>query len=437
MIKSRNTHRWVSTVPCLLVGLTTSLAFNANSIAREALTPASQDLVIVGAKLYSSPDADPVEDSVVVMKDGRIVSAGSRAKTPVPSGVRVLDAHGAVLTAGFWNNHIHLMTPQVLGAATANAATIEGALQAMLTRWGFTTVFDLASPTDNTLALRRRINSGEIKGPKILTVGDPFFPKDGTPIYVRDFLKSQGGPSEEVATPTEAAARAARQLKRGTDGVKVFAGAIVGGKIGVLPMRIDIAKAVVAQAHKRGKPAFAHPSNLAGLNVAIESGVDILAHTTAGDGGGADERWSPELIARLRNKNMALIPTMTLFEVEARRNGESSNDLAQAITMITTEVKDYAAAGGQILFGTDVGYTDAFDTTDEYRLMSAALDWRAILRALTTAPAERFGYADHKGRVANGMDADLVLLDSDPAKDPTAFARVRDTIRGGRVIWAR
>jgi len=437
MINSQNTHRWMSAVPCLLVGLTVGLAFNAKSIAREALTPASKDLAIVGAKLYSSPDADPVEDSVVVVKDGRIVSAGSRAKTPVPSGVRVLDAHGTVLTAGFWNNHIHLMTPGVLGAATANAATIEGALQAMLTRWGFTTVFDLASSTDNTLALRRRIDSGEIQGPKILTVGDPFFPKDGTPIYVRDFLKSQGWPSEEVATPTEAATRAARQLKRGTDGVKVFAGAIVGGKIGVLPMRIDIAKAVVAQAHKHGKPAFAHPSNLAGLNVAIESGVDVLAHTTAGDGGGADERWSPELITRLRNKNMALIPTMTLFEVEARRNGESSNDLAQAITMITTEVKDYAAAGGQILFGTDVGYTDAFDTTDEYRLMSAALDWRAILRALTTAPAERFGYADHKGRVANGMDADLVLLDSDPAKDPTAFARVRNTIRGGRVIWAR
>jgi len=427
----------MSAVPCLLVGLTTGLLFNAKSVAREALTHASQDLAIVGAKLYSSPDAAAVEDSVVVVKDGRIVSAGSRAKTPVPPGIRVLDARGAVLTAGFWNNHIHLMTPEVLSAATADAATIEGALQAMLTRWGFTTVFDLASSTDNTLALRRRVNSGEIPGPMILTVGDPFFPKDGTPIYVRDFLKSQGWPSEEVATPKEAAARAARQLKRGTDGVKIFAGAIVGGKIGVLPMRIDIARAIVAQAHERGKPAFAHPSNLAGLNVAIESGVDILAHTTAGDGGGAEARWSPELITRLRNNNMALIPTMTLFEVEARKNGESSNDLARAITMITTEVKDYAAAGGQILFGTDVGYTNAFDTTDEYRLMSAALDWRAILRALTTAPADRFGYADHKGRVANGMDADLVVLDADPAKDPTAFARVRDTIRGGRVIWAR
>jgi hypothetical protein len=151
----------------------------------------------LGARMYSSPDADPVEDSVVVVKDGRIVSAGSRANTPVPPGVRVLDAHGAILTAGFWNSHIHFMTPDVLNAATAKAETLESGLQAMLTRWGFTTVFDLASSTDNTLALRRRINSGEIPGPMILTVGDPFFPKDGTPIYVRDFLKSQGWPSED------------------------------------------------------------------------------------------------------------------------------------------------------------------------------------------------------------------------------------------------
>jgi imidazolonepropionase-like amidohydrolase len=436
IVATRTYHRWKGRWRHCLIGLVIGLGFNAAAIARNAQAPASEELAIVGARMYSSPDAAPVEDSVVVIKDGRIVAMGSRANTPVPSGVRVFDAHRAVLTAGFWNSHIHFMTPDMLNAATASAGTLESGLQAMLTRWGFTTVFDLASSTDNTLALRRRIESGEIPGPKILTVGDPFFPKDGTPIYVRDFLKSQGWPSEEVATPREAAARAARQLERGTDGVKIFAGAIVGGKIGVLPMRIDIAKAVVAQAHLRGKPAFAHPSNLAGLNVAIESGVDILAHTTADDGGGVPGGWSPELIARLRKHHMALIPTMTLFEVEARRSGESSQDLAQAIAMITTEVKDYAAAGGQILFGTDVGYTDAFDTSEEYRLMSAAIDWRRILSSITTAPAERFGFAARKGRIAQGMDADLVLLDADPAQDPTAFSRLRATIRGGRVIWS-
>jgi imidazolonepropionase-like amidohydrolase len=123
--------------------------------------------------------------------------------------------------------------------------------------------------------------------------------------------------------------------------------------------------------------------------------------------------------------------------VEARKSGESSADLAQAISMITSELRDYAAAGGQILFGTDVGYTDAFDTTEEYRLMSGALGWRQILASLTSAPAARFGFAAHKGRIAAGMDADLVLLNADPAQDPTAFARVRDTIRAGRVIWGK
>ena len=132
---------------------------------------------------------------------------------------------------------------------------------------------------------------------------------------------------------------------------------------------------------------------------------------------------------------MALIPTMTLFEVEAKKSGESPADLAQAITMITSELRDYSAAGGQILFGTDVGYIDVFDTTEEFRLMSAVLDWRRILASLTTAPAERFGFAARKGRIAPGMDADLVLLNADPAHDPTAFARVRDTIRGGQIIW--
>jgi len=396
---------------------------------------AAADLAILGAKIYPTPDSAPIDDGVVVLSDGRIEAVGPRSKVAIPRNARRIDAKGAVLMAGFWNSHIHLMPENLLNAATAKAESLQGGLEAMLTRWGFTSVFDIASATDNALALRARINSGEIAGPMLLTVGAPFYPKDGTPIYVRQYFKAHGVPNAEVSTPQEAAARAAQQLDQGTDGVKLFAGAIVpiDGKIGVLPMRVDIAKAAVEEAHRRGKPAFAHPSNQAGINVAIESGVDILAHTTTMDGGGAI--WSPELIARLKAHNMAVIPTMTLFEVEAKKFGEKPDDLAQAIKMITTEVKDYSAAGGQILFGTDVGYTDAYDTTEEYRLMSAALDWRQILTSLTTAPASRFGFAARKGRVAPGMDADLVLLNGDPASDPTAFARVRDTIRAGRVIW--
>lgn len=426
------TARVLTALAGLIVTMIAGLGGAGNAQAAE-----QAPLAIVGARIYPSPDAAPIDDGVVLVRDGRIAAIGPRSRIAVPRGARRIDGRGAVLTAGFWNSHIHLMPAELLNAATARPETLQAGLEAMLTRWGFTSVFDIASGTDNALALRTRINSNEIPGPMILTVGAPFYPKDGTPIYVRQYLSAHGVPSAEVSTPEEAAARAAQQLDQGTDGVKIFAGAIVplDGKIGVLPMRVDIAKAVVEEAHRRGKPAFAHPSNLAGLNVAIESGVDILAHTTAMDGGGVPGGWPPELIARLRARNMALIPTMTLFEVEAKKFGSSPENLAGAIKTITAEVSNYSAAGGQILFGTDVGYTDAYDTTEEYRLMSAALDWRQILTSLTTAPASRFGFAARKGRIATGMDADLVLLNADPAQDVSAFARVRDTIRAGRVIW--
>lgn len=405
------------------------------ALAGEAM---AEPLAIVHAQIYPAPDARQIHDGVVLIEHGKIVKVGSRQEVSVPRAARVIDAHGAVLTAGFWNSHVHIMPSELMGASTAKAVTLDAAIQAMLTRWGFTTVFDLASSTDNTLALRARIASGEIAGPMILTCGDPFFPEGGTPIYVRQYLAEHGWLNEEVSTPEAATERAVRQLDRGTDGVKIFAGAIVGGDIGVLPMRLDIAKAVVAEAHKRGKPAFAHPSNYAGINVAIDAGVDVLAHTTATEDGSHDPYgWTPELIARIRAHHMALIPTMTLFEWEAQKVHQKPEYLAQTIKMITSEVKGFSAAGGDILFGTDVGYTDAYDTTEEYRLLSGALDWRQILTSLTTAPASRFGYAAHKGRIAPGMDADLVLLDGDPAKDPTAFAHVRDTIRGGRVIWGK
>ena len=118
-----------------------------------------------------------------------------------------------------------------------------------------------------------------------------------------------------------------------------------------------------------------------------------------------------------------------------KKIGEPDQELQKGMDASVQQVSAYAKAGGQILFGTDVGYTDAYDTTEEYRQLGRALDWRQILKSLTAAPAERFGYAVRKGRLAPGMDADLVVLDGDPSKEVTAFARVRLTLRAGRTIY--
>ena len=406
--------------------------FSALAFLMAAAWPAmAADLAIVDARIYPTPDSAPIERGTVLVRDGSIAAVGLSATLTVPDGATVINAKGAVVTAGFWNSHVHFLPLPLREAATRPAPELDAALSTMLTRWGFTTVFDIASFNGSAGALRKRIEAGEVTGPAILTVDAPFFPKDGTPVYVRDLLKQIGAPSGEAANPDEARARARQQLAAGADGVKLFAGAIVGGEIGVLPMNIDIARAVVEEAHNAGKPAFAHPSNMAGLEVSISSGVDVLAHTTPFSG-----PWDSALVRRLRAADLALVPTLTLFEAELRRDAVPDQVIARFITDATQQVKVFAAAGGTVLFGTDVGYIDQSDTRREFELMArAGLDWRQILASLTTAPAGRFGQGERKGRIAPGMEADLVLLGTDPAVDVTGFSDVQATVRGGRVIY--
>lgn len=403
---------WLSALVCL---------FASPALAAE--------MAIVGAKVYASPDAAPIDNATILMRDGRITAVGPSNRLHPGPGAQVIDARGLVATAGFWNSHVHLTSPAMAKPSTEPAVQLSGQLEAMLTHWGFTTVFDIASESGEAMAIRRRIAAGEVRGPNILTVDAPFFPNGGVPIYVKG--QSDSLSSYEIGDPTKAALRARKQLAAGADGVKLFAGAIVGPPIGVLPMPLDAATAIVAEAHRVGKPAFAHPSNLEGTNVAIDSGVDILAHTTP-DGG---EPWTPDLIARLKAHNMALIPTLTLWIVELSKDKAPQAAIDRFEAIAQGQLKAYSDAGGQILFGTDVGYTDTFDTSDEYRLMAGAgLSWRQILASLTTAPSQRFGFKA-KGRLAPGMDGDIVLLAADPAVDAKAFAKVAYTIRAGTVIY--
>ena len=62
-------------------------------------------------------------------------------------------------------------------------------------------------------------------------------------------MKDNGFPDEEIGNLTDAVARVHRQIQEGADGVKLFAGAIVGGEVGVLPMPLDQARALVEAAH--------------------------------------------------------------------------------------------------------------------------------------------------------------------------------------------
>ena len=95
------------------------------------------------------------------------------------------------------------------------------------------------------------------------------------------------------------------------------------------------------------------------------------------------------------------------------------------------QLRDWISAGGTVLFGTDLGAVE-YDPTEEYLLMTqAGMTFPDILASLTTTPAGFFGESK-SGRIAEGFDADLVVLDGDPSKDIRALAAVRHTLTRGK-----
>jgi imidazolonepropionase-like amidohydrolase len=389
----------------------------------------ASDLALIGAKIYPSPMEPPIENGSILVRQGQIVAIGPATAIKIPRGAAIIDCKSLVVTAGFWNSHVHIFTPGLLRARDSTAAQLNEQLDMIFNRWGFTTVFDLASVLDNTLVLRRRIESDEVRGPRILTVGEPIWTI--APVYVRDYMHENNIHIPDTETPDQAVALVGDHAAKGADGIKLFAGSLQGGgKVANLPL--PIAKAAVEEAHRHGMPVFAHPQNLEGVEIAINSGVDVLAHTVPNA-----PPWTPEFVARLKRANLALIPTLTLFDFVAREGQETDQEREAWIDKMVAELGAYFKAGGEILFGTDVGYTNHFDTTMEFTLMSrAGMTYQQILASLTTNPARRFRSSGHSGRIANGMDADLVVLGADPAHDATAFSNVRYVIRSGKLIFS-
>jgi imidazolonepropionase-like amidohydrolase len=381
-------------------------------------------LAIEHARIYVSPTDPPIEDGTVLVKDGLIAAVG--ASVDVPPNATIVPCDHCVVTAGFWNMHVHFTEPKWNMANWKSAETLNAQLADMFLSRGFTTVVDLGSNPAFTFAIRRRIEKGELTGPYIYTAGTALYPPNGAPFYLRETMPRWMVmllPKPE--TPQEATDIVRRNLASGADLTKLFTGSWVQ-RGHVLPMPLNIATAAVTESHLNGKLVFAHPSNLAGIQVAIDSGVDVLAHA-ADDTNGVDAA----LLGSAIRKNMAMIPTLKMFTTTVTTDPHYMDP-------ICAEVQQFHQLGGTLLFGTDVGYMADYSTDQEFaELGKSGLDWKTVLGMLTTNPAARMGVSEIKGSVTTGKLADLTILDADPANQLTNFSRVSAVVRSGELVWHR
>ncbi|MGI8741971.1 MAG: amidohydrolase family protein [Bryobacteraceae bacterium] len=383
------------------------------------------NLALVGGTIYVSPTEQPILDGVVLIQGGEIAAVGSRALVRVPQTVPSLDCSGRTITAGFWNSHVHFFERKWADLAAIPGLELGRQLQDMLTRYGFTSVFDLSSLWENTRRLRDRIESGEVPGPRIRSTGEGLLPPDpGLPpeavLHIMGLMKT---PLPEVADAAQAAAASRKLLDQGVDGIKLFASSPSKASLPESAMQ-----AAANEAHRLGKPVFVHPNSGADVLAAVRGGVDIIAHTTPQSG-----PWDETILAAMQDRRVALTPTLTLWKYFMRHDRISTQE--KSVNTSIGQLRAWVASGGTVLFGTDLGAVE-YDPSEEYALMGdAGMSFRQILASLTTAPAERFGESTKLGRIAAGLQADLVVLKDDPSENIRALAAVQYTLRTGKIIY--
>jgi imidazolonepropionase-like amidohydrolase len=219
-----------------------------------------------------------------------------------------------------------------------------------------------------------------------------------------------------------------RQIGRGIDVVKVYADYRWGPSGQARPtFSLDELKAIVETARSSGRPVVAHASTAEGMTRAVLAGVETIEH---GDGGTA------EVFALMAARNVALCPTIAAPLATAAYAGWRPGIDPEPARLADKRKSFKAALDARVplCFGGDVGVFAHGDNVRELEYMVAwGLPTIEAVRIATTGNARILHLEDRVGRIAQGLQADLIAVAGDPTTDLQALRRVRFVMKGGKV----
>ena len=426
-------------------GLLAALAVSTGTAS--AQIPQRGTYALTNANVLTMENERVLQDQNVIVRDGRIVAFGPAATTAVPAGATRVDARGKFLLPGLAEMHGHI--------PGGNAAIAEDVLFLYVAA-GATTVRGMqGNPTQ--IDLRRRVNAGEIIGPRMWLAAPPLannIPPDTAIARVRlakssgfDLLKVHEGLSAETYA---AIARTGRELGLPWGGhVSQFVG--VPGALAAKQSTID---------HIDDYIDAMQPANSPALTAAGADRARLMVQH-------ADEAKIPELVRQTREAGVAIVPTQILWEVirgardpatmidrpENRymprmtvqgwqttvANTYANTDRAIArreIELRNKLLKAMSDGGVLILMGTDAPQlfsVPGFSLHRELPVMVAAgMTPYQVLRSGTVNVAKFFNIENESGTIAVGKRADLLLLDANPLLDIGNVERVAGVMVDGR-----
>jgi len=415
----------VSALPALQASAVRDRMADLAGFARSTPPAASGPYALAGARIITGGDGPPIDDGVVLVRDGRIADVGPRGAVSVPQGVRVIDVTGATIIPGLMDMHAH--ASQIEWAPAYLAA-------------GVTTIRDMGGEALFLTAFRDEIASGRGLGPRVELAGLVDGPGDG------------GFGTVVAATPAEGRAIVDRYKAAGFRQMKLYS---------ILQPAVVVA--IVARAHELKMTVTGHVPTALGLEEAVLSGMDEVAHLSVRGQPGTPE--TDRIIGLLAARKTVMDPTQAWGEllgrprdVQAERiepgmaqapyplaanyrsvlnNPRPAAATAAPATPAATRgpsiLKALHAKGVPIVAGTD-GALPGYSLLREIELyVAAGLTPLQAIQAATIVPARALGLDAEVGTVARGKRADLVVLDADPLANISALRRTRYVVTHGKM----
>jgi imidazolonepropionase-like amidohydrolase len=385
---------------------------------------------VLTGRVITGVDGQVIEDGYVEIDGGFITGVGPSKDEVATRGRAVIHTSGTIL-AGLINSHAHLawdgihdLAAQALHDRPEISAYKCAANMLVSLRSGVTTVRDLGMNDTNFFA-KQAVEQGLFPGPRVLICGEALVQTGGHTYWCC-----------REATGADEMRRAVReQVRRGADLIKIMA---CHDTLEFTDAELD---AVVDEAHRNKLPVTAHATYDEAIARVVKFGIDCIEH------GG---KMSDKTIDLLVSRQVPIVTTFSALVMQSRPEVARKYNIPEwKIQERQKAVADKsrfeslvraARAGVRIAFGTDAGSPVVRHSVVAPELefmvdLGLVQDNHAAIMSATREAAIVNRIDSKVGTLAVGKEADVIVVDGNPADDLGCLSKVKMTIvRGNRLV---
>jgi imidazolonepropionase-like amidohydrolase len=384
------------------------------------------------------------KNKAILVEEGRI-SAIVDAKD-APKNVQIIDLSTHYVVPGLIDMHVHLTSdPQKHGyrglVETPTREAIFGVSAAKATlKAGFTTVRNLGASGYADVSLRDAIEEGEIQGPRMRVAANTICITGG---HCDNNLLPHiyNARSAGVANgPDEVRAKVRENIKYGADVIKFAATGGVLSKntdVNASQYNLEEMKALIDEAHDRGRIVAAHAHGLQGIKRAIEAGVDSIEHGSFID---------DEAIKLAKKHGTYLVMDVYVSDFissEGEKAGILPESLAKEKKVGLLQRQNFqkaVKAGVKMAYGTDAGvYTHGLNGRQFAYMVQWGMTPLQAIQAATVNAGTLLNWKNEQGQQSVGVlevgaFADLVALSADPLQQIKTLEQPVKVVKSGQQV---